>query len=69
MDGWRNISWCGWRPMAQSRTKVPKRTEMTTDGIGKDKDQPYGKLKWTEIIILIGAVVMATLFMLFYFNS
>jgi hypothetical protein len=55
--------------MAQSRTKVPKRTEMTTDGIGKDKDQPYGKLKWTEIIILIGAVVMATLFMLFYFNS
>jgi hypothetical protein len=36
--------------MAQSRTKVPKRTEMTTDGNAKDKNQPYGKSKWTEIM-------------------
>jgi hypothetical protein len=54
--------------MAQSRTKVPKRTEMTTDGNDKEKNQQYGKLKWTELMILIGAVLVATIFIIFYFN-
>jgi hypothetical protein len=42
---------------------------MTTDDNGKDKNEPYGKLKWTELIILTGAIVVATLFILFYFSS
>lgn len=54
--------------MAQSRTKVPKQTEMTTNGNEKDKNQPYGKLKWTELMILIGAILAATVFIIFYFN-
>jgi hypothetical protein len=43
---------------------------MTMNGNDKDKDknQPYGKLKWTELIILIGAVLGATVFILIYFN-
>jgi hypothetical protein len=34
-----------------------------------DKNQPYGKLKWLDIVILIGVVVAATIFILFYFNQ
>jgi hypothetical protein len=38
------------------------------NGNDKDKNQPYGKLKWTELMILIGAVLVATIFIIFYFN-
>ena len=31
--------------MAQSRTKVPKQTEMNMNGNDRDQNQPYGKLK------------------------
>ena len=55
--------------MGQSAIKVPRPTEMTTDNNGKDENTSYGKLKWTELIILTGAVVVATLFILFYFSS
>ncbi|HYZ58121.1 MAG TPA: hypothetical protein VE544_00585, partial [Nitrososphaeraceae archaeon] len=69
LDGWWNLSRCGRRPMGQSAIKVPRPTEMTTDNNGKDKNTSYGKLKWTELIILTGAIVVATLFILFYFSS
>jgi len=41
---------------------------MNMNGNEKDKNQPYGKLKWTELMILIGAVLVATVFIIFYFN-
>jgi flagellar basal body-associated protein FliL len=41
---------------------------MTTDNNEEDKNESYGKLKWTDLILLIGAIVVATLFILFYFN-
>ncbi len=42
---------------------------MTTDNNAEDKNNPYGKLKWTDLIIPIGAIIFATLFILFYFSS
>jgi len=42
---------------------------MTTNGNEKDKNQLYCKLKWTELMILICPVLVATIFILFYFNS
>jgi hypothetical protein len=50
--------------MAQSRSTIPEQIELAmTD----DNSQPYGKLKCVEVVILIGAVVGATIFLLFYF--
>jgi hypothetical protein len=61
---WCIIPWECWRPMAQSRNTIPEQIELAmTD----DNSQPYGKLKWVEVVILIGAVVGATIFLLFYF--
>jgi hypothetical protein len=42
---------------------------MTTDNNAEDKNDSYGKLKWKDLILLIGAIVVATLFILFYFSS
>jgi hypothetical protein len=42
---------------------------MTTDNNTEDKNDSYGKLKWKDLILLIGAIVVATLFILFYFSS
>jgi hypothetical protein len=33
-----------------------------------EENQPYGKLKWLDIVILAGVVVAAAIFILFYFN-
>jgi len=53
--------------MAYFKSKKSKQTEM--NGIDNDKNQPYGKLKWLDIVILAGVVVAATIFILFYFNQ
>jgi hypothetical protein len=39
--------------------------------INKDNDenQPYGKLKRLEIVTLLGVLVIATIFILLYFNQ
>jgi hypothetical protein len=42
---------------------------MTPDANNRDKNHPHGKLKWTELIVIMGAIVAATLFILFYFKS
>jgi hypothetical protein len=42
---------------------------MTTDNNAEDKNESYGKLKWTDLILLIGAVIVATIFMIIYFSS
>lgn len=34
-----------------------------------NENQPYGKLKWLDIVILAGVMVAATIFILFYFNQ
>ena len=49
------------------KNRISKQTEM--NGNDNDKNQPYGKLKWLDIVILIGVVVAATIFILFYFNQ
>jgi hypothetical protein len=33
-----------------------------------DKNQPYGKLKWSDLVILLGILIGATTFLLFYFK-
>ena len=53
--------------MAYFKSKISKQTEM--NGNDNDKNQPHGKLKWLDIVILIGVVVAATIFILFYFNQ
>jgi hypothetical protein len=35
----------------------------------KDKNQPYGKLRWLEIVTLLGVLSAATIFILFYFSQ
>jgi hypothetical protein len=34
-----------------------------------DENQPYGKLKRLEIVTLLGVLVIATIFILLYFNQ
>ena len=53
--------------MADSKNRVSKQTEINANN--NDKNQPYSKLKWLDIVILIGVVVAATIFILFYFNQ
>jgi hypothetical protein len=41
---------------------------MTMNDDDDDMNQPYGKLKWSDVVILLGILVGATIFLLFYFN-
>jgi hypothetical protein len=53
--------------MAYSKSRISKQTEMNAND-NDEENQPYGKLKWLDIVFLAGVVVVATIFILFYFN-
>jgi len=41
---------------------------MTMDDNDDEKNQPYGKLKRSDLVILLAALIGATIFLLFYFR-